>query len=93
MKRTNIGLVLILIMLLAVNFVNAQNFEGFETGNFLSYNWQFSGAVNWNTTFDDPYEGILCAKSGITAIPVCRKGFCKDQADSTRKRGWPNSTG
>ena len=51
--------------LLAISLIcTAQNFEGFETGNFLSYNWQLSGSTDWNITYENPYNGVYCAHSG-----------------------------
>jgi hypothetical protein len=37
--------------------------EDFETGNFSSYNWEFTGAADW-VIDSNSYEGIYCAKSG-----------------------------
>jgi hypothetical protein len=39
-------------------------FEDFETGNFSSFGWQFSGDANWTISNQNPYEGTYCAKSG-----------------------------
>ncbi|HPR17677.1 MAG TPA: carboxypeptidase regulatory-like domain-containing protein [Candidatus Cloacimonadota bacterium] len=65
--------VFLVFFLLAVCLLAAQNFEGFETGNFLEYKWQFSGDMNWDTTFYSPYEGVYCAQSGeITASQYSR---------------------
>lgn len=36
--------------------------EDFETGDFSSYNWEFSGAADW-VIDSNSYEGIYCAKS------------------------------
>ena len=38
--------------------------EDFETGNFNSYNWQFS-PIPWIISSLNPYEGQYCAKSGV----------------------------
>ena len=38
--------------------------EDFETGGFNSYDWEFSGNVDWDVDEADPYEGVYCAKSG-----------------------------
>lgn len=61
----NVKKLCFLILLITVNIISAQNFEGFETGNFLSYNWQFSGQANWTTTVNDPFEGYFCAQTGM----------------------------
>jgi len=37
--------------------------EDFETGNFSSYSWQFSGNADW-VIDTDAYEGLYCGKSG-----------------------------
>ena len=39
--------------------------EDFETGDFSSYSWDFSGNANWTVTNQNPYEGIYSAKSGV----------------------------
>ncbi|MCF7793811.1 MAG: carboxypeptidase regulatory-like domain-containing protein [Candidatus Cloacimonetes bacterium] len=56
--------IFILSVLFVFGLLSAQNFEGFESGNFLSYNWEFSGYANWSTTVDDPFQGNYCAKTG-----------------------------
>ncbi|MBI9036543.1 MAG: hypothetical protein JEY97_00300 [Bacteroidales bacterium] len=38
--------------------------EGFESGDFSKFNWEFGGDENWQISSTDPYEGIFCAKSG-----------------------------
>lgn len=38
--------------------------EDFETGDFSSYDWQFSGAAPWFVTNEEPYEGVYCMRSG-----------------------------
>ncbi len=42
----------------------AQDFEGFETGDFSAYEWQLSGNANWFVTNNSPYEGNYCAQGG-----------------------------
>jgi len=42
----------------------AQNYEGFENGNFLSNDWQFIGTENWFITYDNSYDGIYSARAG-----------------------------
>ena len=57
--------IFVFTVLLTISVIcSAQNFEGFETGNFLSYNWQFSGSTNWDITYENPYNGVYCAHSG-----------------------------
>ncbi|MCK9616472.1 MAG: T9SS type A sorting domain-containing protein [Lentimicrobiaceae bacterium] len=41
--------------------------ETFESGNFSSYDWQFSGNADWQIVETNPYEGTYCAKSGAIA--------------------------
>ncbi len=38
--------------------------EGFETGDFSSFDWQFSGNQPWETESYDVYEGTYAARSG-----------------------------
>jgi hypothetical protein len=38
--------------------------EDFETGDFTSHNWEFSGNQPWQIVQDDVYEGIYAARSG-----------------------------
>ena len=38
--------------------------EGFETGDFSTYNWQFGGSSNWTVVNTGAYNGTYCAKSG-----------------------------
>jgi hypothetical protein len=42
----------------------ARPIENFETGNFVSFPWQFSGSLPWTTVTSAPYEGSYCARSG-----------------------------
>ena len=42
------------------------SFEGFETGNFLSIDWQFEGDNAWIIS-QNAYEGSYCARSGKIA--------------------------
>jgi len=42
----------------------AQNFEGFESGNFHSNNWQFGGSADWTISASNPYDGLFCAQAG-----------------------------
>ena len=37
--------------------------ENFETGNFSTHPWIFSGNADWSVVTEDPYEGTYCAKS------------------------------
>jgi len=39
-------------------------YEGFETGNFLAYLWQFSGNQDWEIDDSIVYEGVYSARSG-----------------------------
>ena len=38
--------------------------EGFETGDFSMYNWQFGGSANWIIVSDEANTGTYSAKSG-----------------------------
>ena len=38
--------------------------EDFESGDFDSYDWEFSGNADWIIDQADPYEGVYSAKSG-----------------------------
>jgi len=38
--------------------------EDFESGDFLSYDWEFGGDSDWTITSSNPYEGTYSAKSG-----------------------------
>ena len=41
-----------------------QSFEGFETGDFSAFNWQYPSIIyRWDVTTENPYEGQYCAKS------------------------------
>ena len=39
--------------------------EDFETGDFSSFPWQFSGSANWYLVTSDVYEGAYSARSGV----------------------------
>jgi len=39
-------------------------FEDFESGDFTSFDWTFSGNANWQVVNTNAYEGVYCAKSG-----------------------------
>ncbi len=54
----------ILAFLYLVSVLFSQNFEGFESGNFYTYNWQFSGNADWIITAINPYEDPYCAQAG-----------------------------
>lgn len=56
--------IVVLLILVMFSLCFSQNFEGFENGNFLSYNWVLSGDANWSITNQNPYEGVYCAASG-----------------------------
>jgi len=38
--------------------------EDFESGDFNSYDWEFSGNADWTIDEIDPYQGVYSAKSG-----------------------------
>ncbi len=42
----------------------ARPIENFETGNFASFPWQFTGQQPWSVVTSAPYEGTYCAQSG-----------------------------
>ncbi len=56
--------ILLGVLIFSSAWLMSQNFEGFETGNFLAYNWQFAGQANWTTTINNPYQGSFCAQTG-----------------------------
>jgi Carboxypeptidase regulatory-like domain/Secretion system C-terminal sorting domain len=58
---------LFFLVLLSFSLAFAQDFEGFENGNFLSYNWHFNGPSAWQANFAHPYEGVYSAKTGDIA--------------------------
>ena len=58
------NLVLTLLLLLGFSVGFAQGFEGFENGNFLSNNWQFSGSEDWFITIDDAFAGVYSVRAG-----------------------------
>ena len=62
MRKEKLFLLILLISISTLIF--AQDFEGFETGDFSSYEWQLSGDTNWLVTTSDPYEGTYCAENG-----------------------------
>ncbi len=47
-----------------ISLLFAQNFEGFESGNFYSYDWQFGGSADWTISASNPYYGLFCAQAG-----------------------------
>ena len=38
--------------------------EGFETGDFSMYDWQFGSTANWTIVNNEAHSGTYCAKSG-----------------------------
>ena len=57
--------IFLLFMLISIStLILAQDFEGFETGDFSAYEWQLSGNANWFVTSSNPYEGGFCAQGG-----------------------------
>ena len=41
-----------------------QSMDGFETGDFSAFNWQFTSPIYaWTVVTENPYEGMYCAKS------------------------------
>ena len=38
--------------------------EGFETGDFSMYDWQFGSTANWTIVSNEAHSGTYCAKSG-----------------------------
>ncbi len=45
-------------------FVVGSVTEGFETGDFSAYNWEFEGDADWVIVADEAYEGQYSVKSG-----------------------------
>jgi len=69
----------LLILLISIStLILAQDFEGFESGNFSTYEWQLSGNANWFVTNSNPYQGSYCAQGGdindnqVTTLEVTR---------------------
>ncbi len=57
--------IFLLILLISIStLILAQDFEGFESGNFSTYEWQLSGNADWFVTNSNPYQGTYCAQSG-----------------------------
>lgn len=73
-----IKLFLLILLISMSTLILAQDFEGFETGNFSAYEWQLSGNANWFVTNNSPYGGNFCAQGGdisdnqTTALQVTR---------------------
>ncbi len=57
-------LFILVLMISMSTLILAQDFEGFESGNFSTYEWQLSGNANWFVTNSNPYQGTYCAQSG-----------------------------
>ena len=55
---------LLIILISLSTLIFAQDFEGFESGDFSTYEWQLSGNADWFVTSSDPYAGSYCAQSG-----------------------------
>ena len=76
MQKEKLFLLILLISMSTLIF--AQDFEGFETGDFSAYEWQLSGDANWFVTNNNPYEGTFCAQGGdidhsqATALEITR---------------------
>jgi len=58
-------IVLFIILISMSSLIYAQDFEGFETGDFSAFEWQLSGNADWFVTSSDPYSGSFCAQSGV----------------------------
>ncbi|MDA3812725.1 MAG: hypothetical protein PF570_00585, partial [Candidatus Cloacimonetes bacterium] len=73
-----IKLFLLILLISMSTLILAQDFDGFETGNFSAYEWQLSGNANWFVTNNSPYGGNFCAQGGdisdnqTTALQVTR---------------------
>jgi len=52
-------------VLLVVPLVIGQQWEGFESGDFTSYDWAFDGDAEWFIDNSTPFEGRYCARSGL----------------------------
>ena len=52
---------------LGINPGNSENnfLEGFESGDFSTYDWQFSGYAPWVITSDEAHTGTYCAQAGF----------------------------
>ena len=46
------------------NFIIGNVFEGFETGDFSSFDWENDPVKPWTVVTENPYEGNYCVKSG-----------------------------
>jgi hypothetical protein len=52
------------VVTLDIPLVIGQRWEGFETGDFNSYEWTFGGDAEWFIDNTNPFEGRYCARSG-----------------------------
>ena len=53
------------VVILEVPLIIGQRREGFETGDFSSYEWTQGGDADWYIESDDPFAGSYCARSGV----------------------------
>jgi hypothetical protein len=51
----------------------ARTIENFETGNFVSFPWQFPGVLPWTVVTTAPYDGSYCAQSGAIGNSLSTK--------------------
>ena len=72
--------------------------EGFETGDFSMYDWQFGGNANWTIVSNESNSGTYCAKSGtisdsqqtnlILTIEVLADGEFSFYKKVSSENGW-----
>ena len=72
--------------------------EGFETGDFSMYDWQFGGNANWTILSNESNSGTYCAKSGtisdsqqtnlILTIEVLADGEFSFYKKVSSENGW-----
>jgi len=56
--------IIVMILVIIPTMVLAQDFEGFETGDFSAYEWELGGNANWFVTNSNPHGGSYCAQGG-----------------------------
>ena len=72
--------------------------EGFETGDFSMYDWQFGGAGNWTIVSDEANSGTYCTKSGrindnqrselILTIDILADGYVSFSRKVSSENSW-----
>lgn len=55
------------LLIFTFSLARAQDFEGFETGNFAMQSWAFGGYADWELSASEAHEGFYSARSGTIA--------------------------